>query len=51
MKKPEVTRSFRNFIEKYSPKEAWIINRDFEGELLINDTNVVFLPFYRFYEK
>jgi predicted AAA+ superfamily ATPase len=47
IKKPTVSRSFRSFIEKYAPAEAWIINLDFESEMTINSTKVIFKPFYK----
>lgn len=46
-KKPEVTRSFRNFIEKYKPKIAYIVNLMLEEELVIGKTKIIFLPFYK----
>lgn len=48
--KTSVTRSFRSFIEKYKPPEAWIINLNLEKELRINKTLVRFLPWYRLIE-
>lgn len=45
-RKPAVSRSLRSFINKYSPKEAWIINLDFDAEIKINGTIVRFFPFY-----
>ncbi len=47
MDKPAVSRSFRSFIEKYNPPEAWLVNRNFEHEITINQTRVMFLPFYK----
>ncbi len=45
--KPEVTRSFRSFIEKYSPIEAWVINLNLEEEIEIKNTKVKFVPYYK----
>jgi uncharacterized protein len=45
--KPSISRSFRSFIEKYNPQNAWIVNRNFEAELKINSTTVSFIPFYK----
>lgn len=45
-KKPEITKSFRSFIEKYSPKEAWIINKNLKQEIILNETKIYFRPFY-----
>ncbi len=44
--KPTVSRSFRSFIEKYDPDEAWIINRGFKYDFKINNTQVSFIPFF-----
>lgn len=46
---PTISRSFRSFIEKYQPKEAIIINRNFESEITINQTTVKFTPFYKYF--
>jgi uncharacterized protein len=46
---PTISRSFRSFIEKYQPKEAIIINRNFETEITINQTTVKFIPFYKYF--
>jgi predicted AAA+ superfamily ATPase len=45
--KPNISRSFRSFIEKYKPREAWLVSTDYENEITINETKVRFLPFYR----
>ena len=47
LKEPTVERSLRSFVEKYHPKEAWIINLALEYEVKIDKTIVKFLPFYR----
>jgi len=47
LKEPTIERSLKSFIEKYHPKEAWIINLALEYEVKIDKTIVKFLPFYR----
>lgn len=47
LKKTTVTRSLRNFIEKYSPKVAWVVNLEMETETKIGNTTVKFIPFYK----
>jgi len=47
LKKPEMTRSFRSFLEKYNPEEAWIINLFFESEIQLKNTRIKFLPFFK----
>lgn len=46
LKKKEVPRSLRNFIEKYDPSEAYIISLNFKKTLRIGKTTLFFLPFY-----
>lgn len=43
---PTISRSFRSFIDKYNPNEAWLINRNFESEMVLNKTRIRFLPYY-----
>ena len=44
LKKPVITRSLRSFIEKYNPKEAWIINLSFNFEMTYKNTKIKFMP-------
>jgi len=45
--KIEIGRSLRNFISKYQPRQAWIINLGFEEKVNLNSTQVSFIPFYK----
>lgn len=45
-KKPEIPRPLRNFILKYKPKEAFIVNLGFKKEINFNQTKIHFIPFY-----
>jgi len=45
--KPEIERSLKNFIIKYSPKKAFIINKNFFAQVKINNTEIYFLPFWQ----
>jgi predicted AAA+ superfamily ATPase len=47
LKEPTVGRSLRSFVEKYHPKEAWVINLALEYEVKVGQTIIKFLPFYR----
>jgi len=47
LKKPQMTRSLRNFIKAYSPAEAWIVNLSFEDEIKIGNTALKFIPFWK----
>ena len=44
--KPEIEKSLRSFIQKYNPREAWVVNLNMEEEIKIGNTTVKFLPFY-----
>jgi len=46
LKKPELGRSFHNFIEKYNPAEAFLVNLDLKAEIKIKNTHVKIIPFY-----
>jgi len=45
-KKPEITRSLRSYILKYSPKEALVVNLTLKKTTKLNKTNIYFIPFY-----
>lgn len=44
----EIPLSFRSFLEKYSPKKAYILSKDFELIKKEKETKIYFLPFIRF---
>lgn len=46
LKKPEMTRSLRNYIANNKPKEAWVINLSLKQTIQIYSTVVKFLPYY-----
>lgn len=46
LRKPEIDRSLRNFILKYRPKKAYIINLKLRESIKIDETKIDFLPFY-----
>ncbi len=47
LKKTAITRSFRSFINKYAPKKAYIINLSLDKTIIINQTDVIFLPYWK----
>jgi hypothetical protein len=47
LSKPEVTRSLHSFISAYHPIQAFIVNIDFDFDMKIGKTKVVFLPFFK----
>lgn len=49
LKDTEITISLRNFIEKYKPAEAWVINLSLSAEVKIGKTLLKFIPFYEIF--
>ena len=47
LRRPEITRSMRSFIEKYHPKEAWIVNMALDHTESVGDTLVRFIPLHQ----
>jgi predicted AAA+ superfamily ATPase len=45
---PTIERSLRNFIEKYAPPKAFVVNKNFSHTLLVGKTQVFFVPFSEF---
>lgn len=45
-KKPELGKSFRNFLEKYKPTQAYIVTRNYQFKVKHNQSTVNFIPFY-----
>jgi predicted AAA+ superfamily ATPase len=44
LKKPEITKSLRSFIDKYHPQEAWVVNISLDQVVVTGDTVVRFMP-------
>ena len=48
--KPKIKRSLRSFISKYSPRRAFVVNRNLKCEIKLGDTKIFFVPFEEFIE-
>ena len=46
MKKPQIGRSMMNFIQKYQPAEALVVNLSLRAEVQASGARVRFIPFY-----
>lgn len=46
LKKPELTRSFRSFLLKYRPKNAYVVHLGKKIEKKINETAINWIPYY-----
>jgi predicted AAA+ superfamily ATPase len=46
MKKPELGRSLRSFINKYQPEVAWVINMELREKIKLDKTEIHFMPFW-----
>lgn len=42
----QISRSIHSFIDRYMPKEAWIVNPDKREEFELDKTKIKFIPFY-----
>jgi uncharacterized protein len=42
-----INRSLRSFIDKYSPKTAFVVNMNYSNSVNINSTKIDFIPFYK----
>lgn len=49
MKKENISRSFRNFINRYKPKDAYIVNLKLNSEIKINKTTIHFIPYTKLF--
>lgn len=49
--KPVVSRSFQNFINKYHPERAFVVNLNLEETLFRNKTKIEFVPFYKLRDR
>ncbi len=47
LKKAAVSRSYRSFINKYSPEIGYVINLSLDDELIIGETTVKFIPYWK----
>lgn len=47
LKKPEITRSLRSFIDHYHPTNAWVINLTYSGSITVGETTIQFIPYFR----
>jgi predicted AAA+ superfamily ATPase len=48
LKKTTLSRSFRNFIEKYQPEAAYVINLSLQEKIQVGNTLVTFLQYWNF---
>jgi len=44
--KPQITRSYRSFLKKYTPPVGLVITKDFIGKTKFENTTVLFIPAY-----
>ena len=51
LKTTSISRSFRSFVKKYAPKTAYIVNLSLDAEIVIDNTNVKFIPYWEILEN
>jgi predicted AAA+ superfamily ATPase len=47
LKELGLDRSFKSFLSKYSPKQAYFVNLNLDQEIILGKTKVSFIPFYK----
>jgi len=47
LKKLEITRSYRNFLSNYKPKEGIIVNLDLNNKVTVDSTEVNIIPYWK----
>ena len=47
LKKPTITRSYRSFINRYAPKKGLVVNSTLDEEIIIGQTKVSFIPYWK----
>lgn len=47
LNKTTLSRSFRNFLKKYTPQKAYIINLSLSEKIVVEKTEVEFLPYWK----
>lgn len=50
LKSREIGRSLRSFIEKYNPKKAFVVSLNYKDSVKVNNTEVIFLPYYELWK-
>lgn len=48
---PKIPRALRSFIEKYKPEKALIVNLTLDKIIILNQTKIFFIPFYKILES
>ena len=51
LRRPEMSRSFRSFVEKYRPERAFIVNLGLDKELAMEGMKIRFIPFFKIFEE
>jgi predicted AAA+ superfamily ATPase len=47
MKQPVLSRSYQSFLKKYAPAKGIVVNMELDETVVINGTQVFFLPFWK----
>lgn len=50
LKKTSMSRSFQNFIERYQPEKAFVVNLSTQKEFVVGTTTVKVIPFYQLFD-
>ena len=44
--KPKIEKSLQSFIKKYSPAQAFVVNKNLEQQIIYKNTKIKFIPFW-----
>lgn len=47
LKKKSISRSFRSYINRYKPEKAIVVNLSLDEQLVLNGTEIEFIPFWK----
>lgn len=47
LKKCNISRSFRSFINRYNPSKALVVNLELDDKIKLDETNIEFIPYWK----
>ncbi len=51
LKSVTISRSFRSFIKKYNPQKAFIVNLSLDSKIMIDKTEINFIPYTKLFDN
>jgi len=47
LKKNNISRSFRSFINRYNPSKALVVNLELDDKYILDETSIEFIPYWK----